>query len=85
MIIKRCTRFGRGGKVSPLHELATRLEHEAKLEYLLKLPEWKFLLVCSEGLLQEPHSGAELDGIYFSEMELHHAYFMRNPDAEPLY
>lgn len=69
----------------PLHELCARLEYEAKVQTLVNLPEWKFLLVCSEGLLQEPHAGAELDGVYYSEVELYTAFRERNPDADPLY
>ena len=69
----------------PLFELCNRLEQEARVDTLVNLPEWKFLLVCSEGLLQEPHTGAELDGVYYSETELYTAYRLRNLDADPLY
>lgn len=69
----------------PLHELVLRIESDGRVKHLVSLPEWKFLQVCSDGLLQEPHAGTEMDGVYYSEVELHRAYFERNPDAEPLY
>lgn len=53
-------------------------------EKLLALPEWEFILVCHEGLLSEPHAGCTYKGQYYSEHEIHCAYFARNPDADPL-
>lgn len=56
-----------------------------KVDALAAMAEWEFMLVAHEGLLSEPHAGTTYKGVYYSEYEIHAAWFIRNPESDPLY
>jgi len=57
---------------------------EKRIRALTMMPEWKFCIVFSDGLYQEPCAGTKFEGVYYAEHEIHAAYKLRNPDADPL-
>lgn len=54
-----------------------------KLATLVDMPEWEFITVMLDGF-SDPCAGCNHKGTYYSEHDLYQAYFLRNPDAEPL-
>lgn len=55
-----------------------------KLTTLVNMPEWEFIVVMGNGFFDEICAGCTHKGVYYSEHDLYQAYFLRNPDAEPL-
>lgn len=54
-----------------------------KLATLVNMPEWEFITVILDGF-SDPCVGCTYKGVYYDEHEIYQAYFLRNPDAEPL-
>lgn len=55
-----------------------------KLTTLVNMPEWEFIVVMGQGFFDEACAGCEYKGVYCTENDLYQAYFLRNPNAEPL-
>ncbi len=55
-----------------------------KLAALVDMPEWEFITVMGDGFFSDACAGCTHKGDYYSEHDIYRAYFLRNPDAEPL-
>lgn len=54
------------------------------VDTLAALPEWEFITVMADGFFSDACSGTEYKSVYYSENAIYAAYFVRNPNAEPL-
>lgn len=48
------------------------------------MPEWEFIMVMGDGFFSDACAGCTHKGVYYTEHDIYQAYFLRNPDAEPL-
>ncbi|WP_193017860.1 hypothetical protein [Escherichia coli] len=55
-----------------------------ELAALVDMPEWEFIMVMGDGFFSDVCAGCTHKGVYYSEHDIYQAYFLRNPDAEPL-
>ncbi|MBE5651019.1 hypothetical protein HIN51_23810 [Salmonella enterica subsp. enterica serovar Dublin] len=57
---------------------------DEKVAALVGMPEWEFITVMADGFFSDACAGCTHKGVYYSEHDIYQAYFLRNPDAEPL-
>ncbi|UCR75481.1 hypothetical protein SGPC_00055 [Salmonella phage SGPC] len=57
---------------------------DEKVTALVDMPEWEFIAVMADGFFSDTCAGCTHKGVYYSEHDIYQAYFLRNPDAEPL-
>ncbi|EDK5981145.1 hypothetical protein AB3Q14_12075 [Acinetobacter baumannii] len=57
---------------------------DEKVAALVDMPEWEFITVMVDGFFSDTCAGCTHKGVYYSEHDIYQAYFLRNPDAEPL-